>query len=445
MVGQEQNTASIFDINLRPAATAFLLMAMFVATVANPPLAQAQTYKVLHTFTGGADGSGPGGGGITSDSTGNLYGVTVSGGVYSPNCLTDGEQNGCGTAYRMTRKAGAWTFNVLYSFDAEGDGYAPDEILAIASDGSLYGSTFYGPNNVCSGNGCGTVFRLQPPAAFCSAVSCPWSETVLHRFQGYPNDGSQPAFGHLTFDTAGNLYGTTSWGGPGSVAGSVYELTRNGNSWTEYVLHNFTGGYDGDASWSGVVFDPAGNLYGTTTYGGANSEGVIFQMVRSGSGWSENVLHSFNLSTDGGGALGSVVLDAAGNLYGTTRGFGPHNGGTVWELSPANGSWNFSVIYAFSGSPDNGPDSGLLMDRVGNLYGATSYEGAHGWGNVFKLSPGNGGWTYTSLYDFSGGSDGGAPDGQLTMDSQGNLFGATFLGGSGQGYQGNGVVFEITP
>jgi hypothetical protein len=208
------SAASIFNINLRTGTSALIMVVMLATTLLTFPAAQAQTFTVLHTFTGGADGSGPGGGGINSDSAGNLYGVTVSGGVYSPNCLADGAQNGCGTVYKMTRRNGAWTFNVLYSFDAAGDGYSPDEILAFAADGSLYGSTFYGPSTVCPGNGCGTVFRLQPQPTFCTAISCPWKETVLYRFQGYPNDGQQPAFGHLTFDAAANLYGTTSWGGP---------------------------------------------------------------------------------------------------------------------------------------------------------------------------------------------------------------------------------------
>jgi len=197
MPRQEQLAASIFDINLRTETIALGLAIAFTfaTTLLAAPAAQSQTFAVLHTFTGGADGSGPGGGGITSDSAGNLYGVTVSGGVYSPNCIVDGAQNGCGTAYKMTHRNGAWTFNVLYSFDAEGDGYSPDQILAVATDGSLYGSTFYGPSTVCPGNGCGTVFRLRPQPTFCTAVSCPWKKRCSTGFRDIPMTARSPPSG----------------------------------------------------------------------------------------------------------------------------------------------------------------------------------------------------------------------------------------------------------
>jgi uncharacterized repeat protein (TIGR03803 family) len=206
------------------------------------------------------------------------------------------------------------------------------------------------------------------------------------------------------------------------------------------VLYNFSGGVDGDASWSGVVFDSAGNLYGSTAFGGYYGYGVIFRLTPSGGGWSETVLHSFQNSSDGGGPNGAVVLDAAGNLYGATSSAGPNGGGTVWELSPSNGNWTFAVLYAFTGNGSGGPNGGLLMDQAGNLYGATLLDGAHGRGNVFKLSPGNGGWSYASLYDFNEANYGLWPNSKLAIDADGNLFGTTEAGGSG-----NGVVFEITP
>ena len=428
----------------RTVTIALVPLVIFATTLIAAPVSQAQTFTVLHTFTGGMDGSEPSGGGLTSDRAGNLYGTAGFGGLYTPGCAWGGSETGCGTVYKITHKNSGWVFSVLYSFNGETDGYSPDQIVSFGPDGSLYGSTYWGPGNGCGGNGCGTVFKLQPPPTFCRTSACPWKETVLHRFQGSPNDGSQPAFGHPVFDSAGNLYSTTAWGGPAGVAGNVYELTPTGNGWTESVLHNFTGGYDGDASWSGVVFDGAGNLYGTTTFGGSFSGGVIFQLTPSAMGWTENVLHSFQDSTDGSGSSGAVVRDASGNLYGASASYGPKNGGTVWELSPANGGWTFTVLYAFTGT-NGGPNGGLLMDKAGNLYGATYSEGAHGYGNVFKLSPVNGGWNYTSLYDFTGGSDGAFPNSSMTIDDNGNLFGTTELGGSGQGYHGNGVVFEITP
>ena len=353
-----------FGTNARAVAAAFALTSVFALTVAVAPAMQAQTFTVLHAFTGGGDGSQPSAGGLTSDNAGNLYGTAGFGGSYTSSCKWGGTETGCGTVYKMTHKGSGWVFSTLYSFNGESDGYVPDQIVSFGPDGSLYGSTYWGPGTGCTGNGCGTVFKLQPPATACRAVSCPWTETVLHFFQGYPNDGSQPAFGYLVFDSAGNLYSTTAWGGPAGVAGNVYELTPTGNGWTEYVLHNFTGGYDGDASWSSVVFDNAGNLYGTTTFGGASSSGVIFQLTPSALGWTENVLHNFQLSTDGSGASGAVVRDTSGNLYGATESYGPNGGGTVWELSPANGGWSFTVLYAFTGT-NGGPNGGLLMDKGG--------------------------------------------------------------------------------
>lgn len=422
-----------------------VMAAVFVLAIFLASPVQAQTFTVLHTFTAGADGANPSGGGLTSDSAGNLYGATGFGGQYTSSCDWGGGQTGCGTVFKMSHKNSGWLFSVLYSFNGITDGYSPDQIVSFGPDGALYGSTYWGPGTGCKGNGCGTVFRLRPPATFCRTVSCPWTETVLHQFQGAPNDGSQPAFGHIVFDQSGSLYSTTAWGGPHGIAGNVYELTpTTRNDWTETILHNFTDGYDGDAPWSGVIFDNAGNLYGTTTFGGTYGSGVIFQLVQTQSGWTENVLHSFQNATDGSGASGALVRDAAGNLYGTTSQYGPNGAGTVWELSPGSGGWTFTVLYAFSGTND-GPNGGLLMDHSGNLYGATLMEGTYGWGNVFKLSPGSGGWSYTSLWDFTGGSDGAWPNSALTLDSHGNLFGSTYIGGSGQGYHGYGVVYEIAP
>jgi uncharacterized repeat protein (TIGR03803 family) len=401
------------------------------------PAAQAQTFQVIHRFTGGADGANPIAGGITSDSQGNLYGTAGYGGIFNANCLSSGVQVGCGTVFKLSPKSGGWAFSVLYSFTGTTDGLTPDQIVAFDADGSLYGSTFGQDGYYCQGIYCGTVFKLRPPAEFhCQTFSCPWTETTLYTFLGPPNDGAHPAFGHLTFDAAGNLYGTTSWGAASGYSGNVYELTPGGGGWTESVLHSFTGGYDGDAPWSGVIFDNAGNLYGTATAGGLFGYGAIFKLTPTESGWSETVLHSFQNSTDGSGPNGAVVMDAAGNLYGATTDGGPNDGGTIWELSPSNGNWTFSVLYAFTSNTDRGPNGGLFMDPAGNLYGVTSLER----GRVFKLSPSHGGWVYTSLYHFTGGPDGGYPNSKVIMDANGNLFGSTQVGGNG-----NGVIWEITP
>jgi len=191
--------------------------------------------------------------------------------------------------------------------------------------------------------------------------------------------------------------------------------------------------------YAGVIFDQAGNLYGTTASGG-----TPYQLTLSGSGWAENTLHTFQYHGDGTFPYGGLIFDESGNLYGTTSIDEPLNGGTVYELEPSSGNWAFALLHSFFFSGAGccpGPLGSLIIDTVGNLYGTTSGEGAHLEGNVFKLSPSNGGWTYTSLHDFTGGSDGGFPYGSLVFDANGNLYGTTSFGGAYDGV----VVFEITP
>ena len=400
---------------------------------------RAQTFQVVHNFTGGSTGYYPSAG-IVRDRAGNLYGTAPYGGTYTSNCNYDGTQTGCGLVYKLSQHGTGWVFNVLANFTWD-NGYLPLQQITLGPDGSLYGTTEFGGQ---TGNchyfypGCGTVFRLQPPATFCHAVSCLWTVTDLHQFLSQP-DGSFPLYGSLTFDSAGNIYGTTETGGLYDL-GTVYKLSPTPNGWTMSVLHNF-GGADGETPRGGVVFDNAGNLYGTTFQGGNGSAGVIYELSPVGSGWTEHVLASFNYETGPQEPTGNLVIDASGNLYGTSTGYDVEGSGTVWELSPANGSWNFSVVYSFPGY-EGGPVGGLLMDAAGNLYGASL---VNYYGNVFKLSPGANGWTYTSLHDFTGGSDGGQPWSNLAMDSQGNLFGVASLGGSQNCIDGCGLIFEITP
>jgi uncharacterized repeat protein (TIGR03803 family) len=430
------------QLSLRAVITALAIVA--VLTVITTQAAQAQTFKVLHSFTGGANGWGPANG-VVSDRAGNLYGATAYGGNYTSSCNYEGTQTGCGVVYKISHHGSGWIFNVLSSFDGA-NGYNPAQVITVAPDGSLYGTTMWGGPGDCHGfgPGCGTIFRLQPPAAFCRSVSCPWTVSDLHQFLGEPNDGASPEGGSLTMDLAGNLYGTTENGGLYD-AGTVYQLSPTANGWTMSVLYNFTGYYDGDGPTGGVVFDNAGNLYGVTVQGGEDF-GVVYELTHTESGWTEHVLHSFNYLTDGAFPSGNPVIDASGNLYGTTDSYGLNGGGTVWELSPGNGSWNFSLLYSFTGGPGGGPFGGLLLDRAGNLYGTTINEGAHKYGTVFKLTPVNGGWNYTSLHDFTGGSDGGLPYSSVSMDSAGNLFGVTVAGGLLQSCPGGcGVVWEVTP
>jgi uncharacterized repeat protein (TIGR03803 family) len=254
-------------------------------------------------------------------------------------------------------------------------------------------------------------------------------------------DGGEPDAG-LIFDSAGNLYGTTYSGGTGNN-GVVFKLTRSGPGWTESVLHNFTNSPDGANPYSALTFDDNGNLYGTTN-GGGTGFGTVYQLTPSGSGWTEKVIYVFQGSNDGAYPSAGVVLDPDGNVYGTTQLKGADDGGTVFELMPSNGNWMFSVLY----SPIQGgwsPVGTLARSSNGTLYGTFFFGGlpdscgGEGCGNVFQLAPSNGGWGYTSLYEFTGGEDGGNPEGGLILDSAGNLYGTT------SGLVGDGSVFELTP
>ena len=183
--------------------------------------------------------------------------------------------------------------------------------------------------------------------------------------------------------------------------------------------------------------DASGNLYGVTRFGG--SHGVVYELSPSESGWTEQILHTFSGSGgngDGDYPLGGLIIDASGNLYGTTAGGGGHGQGMAFELTPANGSWIFNIIYNFSAAPGNdgpfvGPEDKLVMDAAGNLYGTTFSDGAYDAGSVFKLTPSSDGWNYTSLHDFTGDTDGLWPVSSLVFDANGNLYGTTTAGGSG--------------
>jgi uncharacterized repeat protein (TIGR03803 family) len=230
-------------------------------------------------------------------------------------------------------------------------------------------------------------------------------------------------------------------GGGHGGAGAVYELSPSGLGWTETVLHGF-GLPDGITPYAGLIFDNAGNLYGTTQRGGDYGMGTVYELTRPGAGWIETILHSFT-GSDGDGVYAGLIFDPSGNLYGAASTGGADGGGTVFELTPLNGSWSISRLYAFSTGQANSPAGSLVLDATGNLYGTGSMGGAYGYGAVFKLTPSNGSWTYTSLHDFTGGGDGAYPYSSLLLDAKGNLYGTTTYGGLAQGFAGYGVVFEI--
>jgi uncharacterized repeat protein (TIGR03803 family) len=402
------------------AAVALALLMIVLATQLH-----AQTYNVIYNFTGGPDSGSDAG--LTIDKAGNLNGTTCAGGASSQ-----------GSVFRLSRKGSSWVFNTLYSFSGGKDGARLLSGVVFGPDGSLYGTTELGDPDCVSG--CGTIFNLKPPATACKTALCGWTETLPHSFTGSP-DGANPGFGDLVFDQSGNLYGTTIYGGT-SGCGTVFQLAHSGSGRIEKVLYSFQcGTSDGANPYAGLVFDNSGNLYGTTRNGGAYGYGTVFQLTPSGSGWAKSTLYSFQGDIDGASPFGGLVFDNSGNLYGTTSGRGAGGGGTVFELTPSNGSWTYTVLYSFSGCFGCGPYANLVTDAGGSLYGTTYKEGAYGFGSIFKLTPANGSWTYTALHDFAGGSDGAYLYGNAAFDANGDLYGTVYEGGA----NGNGLVWEITP
>lgn len=306
------------------------------------------------------------------------------------------------------------------------DGANPTAGLVEDNNGNLFGTTSQGGNGSSSA---GTVFKLAPPAT----VGAPWTETVLHTFTGAP-DGAHPYAG-LIFDSAGNLYGTTNGGGAFNY-GTVFKLDSTGN---ETILYSFTGFPDGASPYAGVVQDSAGNLYGTTGEGGAFNHGTVYKLDSSG---VETVLHSFNGGTDGAYPCGGLTLDAAGNLYGTANEGGATgntgDNGTLFEL---NNAGSFTVLHTFTGGVGGAnPAAGMILNSVGKLLGVTTEGGDRDDdGTVFELDPTTG--IFSVLHTFTAGSGGAYPYTGLILDSAGNLYGATVDGGTSK----RGLVFEITP
>jgi uncharacterized repeat protein (TIGR03803 family) len=417
------------------------------AIIATTVTAQAQTFTALHAFTGSGDGGVPYSG-LVMDRAGNLYGTTAFGGPLG-SCFDGG---GCGTVYKLTHRGSGWVLNTLYSFRGGQDGAFPASRVIIGPDGNLYGTTAGGGGSNCTGefySGCGTVFKLTPHPTVCTAVDCPWIETVLYRFTGGA-DGANPFLGKLIFDQSGNLYGTTSTGGftgnsCNTGCGVVFELSPTQSGWTQTVLHTFTGAPDGKEPLGSLTFDSEGNLYGTTALAGHPPYGgTVYELSPSASGWNETVLVSLNQGYVGNTSpYGGVIFDNAGNLYGT----GEAVYGAVWELMPGSGGWTLNTLYNLPGSADNlgGPYDSLIMDGSGDLYGTTYAGGTQFFGTAFELSPANGGgWNYTPLHEFGVydcGTDGCDPIGGLVQDANGNLYGTASTGGTND----YGVIFEITP
>jgi len=404
------------------AASAVLILLALLLGGPAIQSARAQTFTVLYSFKGPPDGGLPLAS-VIRDAQGNLYGTTWYGGA-----------NGYGTVFKVNPRGKE---TVLYSFAGGMDGAYPYGGLVRDAEGNLYGTTNSGGYPDCIyGYTCGTVFKVDRHG----------KESVLYRFGSMP-DGSFPESVTLVLDEAGNLYGTTSVGGdnncnPGWGCGTAFKLDKDGR---ETILHTFTGieELDGALPEAGLVRDPKGNLYGTTSLGGApdfsggetGGGGTVFKLDEMG---KETVLHRFSGWTYGASPSWPVILDDAGNIYGTAGGGSGYNG-IVYKLDKHG---NETVLYNFSYN-DGLPFSGLLRDAKGNLYG-TAVEGSSYEGTVYKLDKSG---KLTILHDFSGYSDGGFPEGTLTMDEHGNIYGTARDGGvSGCGdYDSCGVVFKITP
>ena len=401
-----------------------MLCAMLVVLVST---SWAGNQAVLYTFCSQpvcSDGAYPYAG-MVFDRAGNLYGTTQDGGP---------DLNG-GTVFQLQPTSSGWTHTILYAFTGGADGSNPVGPLVVDPAGNLYGIASGG------GAGFGTVFELSPSNGS-------WTFQVIYTFHGGDDGLVGIDSGGLALDPAGNLYGTTEMGGTAGF-GTVFELSFANGSWTKTTLYSFAGGNDAADPLTGVTLDPAGNIYGATVGGGAFGGGAVFELTQNQGTWTESVIYSFTGGDDGAyPEFGELILDSAGNLYGTAAGGGAFNQGVVYELSPANGSWTESVLYTFTGGNDGGqPFAGLTFSQSGNLYGAAAYFGANGDGTLFELVQQQSGWDEKTIYTFAG-NDGKYPYGAVVFDPYGNLFGTTFWGGNfncNNPPQGCGIAFEIAP
>lgn len=397
--------------------TAFLALQTAFCLVVGSAAAFAGE-NVLYTFQGGNDCGAYGT--LIFDPAGNLYGTAL--GAFGSN----------GEAYELSPGSGGWTETVLHSFGGGPDGVAPEGGLVRDQAGNLYGTTSRGG----SGQG-GTVYELSPSNGT-------WTETVIYNFTGGV-DGASPE-GTLAIDAAGNLYGTTSSGGD-SNNGVVFKLAPGAGGWTQSTLYSFTGGNDGGQPTEGVILDPAGNLYGAASQVNGDDTGVVFKLTPGSNGWTQSILYSFTNGNDGGDPESPLTRDQAGSLYGGGNAGGTGMAGVVFKVRPGattgpslSAPWTENVLYNFTGGDDgNGPNTGVIFDRSGNIDGATSQGGSGGFGVVYQLTPGNSGWSENVLYSFTGGSDGGFPESTVVLDNAGNIYGTTVAGG-----QRCGVAYQIS-
>ena len=413
MTNREQLSSSTSHSRRGTALAA--LAALLVLTLA-APIASAQTYTILYTFQGESDGGFPQGG-LYRDASGNLYGINNTAGNRN-----DCNDYGCGTVYKL---APSGQLTVLHTFTGGVDGWpnATWGSLIPDANGNLYGMASIGGLHDN-----GTIFRITPSGAF----------TVIHTFPSSPNDGLGPQFTLLRDPVTGIMYGTTFGGGANNY-GTVYALSKAGVG-SDVVLHSFDYS-DGAYVQGSVAEDSAGNLYGTAGQGGTGGCGVAFKMRNTGAAYT--VLHNFTCAPDGY-FPGSVVLDAQGNMYGGTQSGGdvracPFEGcGIIFKITP---SGQETILHTFHGTEGAVPNE-LMFDANGILWGTTAGGGTSGQGTIFTITTDG---TYTDVYNFQGGMQGGVPYAGLIEDSQGNFYG-TIGGGILNCIQsGCGMVFKFTP
>ncbi len=376
--------------------------------------AAAQHETILYSFDG--SGGNPAAA-LVFDASGNFYGTTAR------------------TIFEMTPQTGGT--------------WAEDNIYSTVGIQNVEGSPVFGPGgNIYSVTqgviGQNLVFELTP------STGGTWTETTLYTFPDTTTHGYQP-YGAPTFDSAGNIFSTAYSGGAygdANSGGTVYELSpKAGGGWSQRVIHSFGNGTDGSLPYSGVTLDSAGNIYGTTTAGGSGGFGTVFELVRQpGGAYREKILHTFSGGVDGANPYCGLIFDSAGNLYGTAAGGGAFGLGVAYELIPqTNGSWKEKSLHSFGNGTDGaGPYNygTLTFDPAGNLYGTTFFGGTLSGGTAFELSPQTGGgWAERTLHNFGATGDGTNSLAGLAFDASGNLYGTTQGGGTFE----EGTVFEITP
>jgi uncharacterized repeat protein (TIGR03803 family) len=332
------------------------------------PTPNGWVHTVLYSFTGGADGGEPYKG-VTLDRDDNLYGTAVTGG--SGSC-----EGGCGVIYKLTNIKGTWTQKVIHAFTGGDDGSGPGSRVTVDRAGRIYGMTPTG-----GANGLGTIYKIGPLSSGASTFK------VIHAFTGGA-DGSSGSAGRMILRD-GHLYGAATTGGSNG-SGVVFELTpRALGGWDFRTIYTFQGQPDGSFPYGALLFDDSGNIYGTTYYGGANGIGAVYKLSPQPVGeWTEEVIHSFQQGTDGNSPISNLVFDKAGNLYGTTS-EGGLGRGVIFKLAPvAGGNWTETVVHAFEGPPDGGfAYNGMVVDAFGNFYGATVHGGENDDGSVYNFIP----------------------------------------------------------